>query len=235
MRSGPTLSSRRLLGLGVAVLAVAALLELPAPPASAGTAKGGCRVHSAQRFLERDSFVKHRLLQPTAHQKAVRWRVVHYGHVPGMGQEQWNSEKAISHATVIRFMGLPLRVHEKIVPPLRCVEERIRATCTSKRSRYVPKAIGGFRESNTYRGGEVSNHLFGIAVDIDPDRNPCCGCVEPWPEHALCKIDAKSVFERTALPKCWVESFERYGFYWLGRDTLRDTMHFEYLGNPDKK
>jgi hypothetical protein len=27
----------------------------------------------------------------------------------------------------------------------------------------------------------------------------------------------------------------KVGFYWLGRDPqLRDTMHFEFLGNPDR-
>jgi hypothetical protein len=98
----------------------------------------------------------------------------------------------------------------------------------------VPRAIGGFRQANTYRGGEISNHMFGIAIDIDPDRNPCCGCVSPWPNHPACKASSETVFERTALPRCWIDSFERYGFYWLGRDPdLRDTMHFEFLGDPD--
>jgi hypothetical protein len=42
------------------------------------------------------------------------------------------------------------------------------------------------------------------------------------------------VFERTALPRCWIDAFERFGFYWLGRDPgLRDTMHFEFLGDPE--
>ena len=74
----------------------------------------------------------------------------------------------------------------------------------------------------------------GIAIDIDPDRNPCCGCVDPWPNHRYCKSGAKSVFEKTELTRCWIDSFERHGFYWLGHDSLEDTMHFEYLGDPDR-
>jgi hypothetical protein len=31
-----------------------------------------------------------------------------------------------------------------------------------------------------------------------------------------------------------VHAFERYGFYWLGHDVLQDTMHFEFLGDPDR-
>jgi hypothetical protein len=227
--------------LGLASLVVAlGMLAVPAPggaaakPQAAARSKNGCRVHAAQSFLKRDSFVKKRLLQGPAHQKALRWRVERYGHVAGMGHERWSSQPATAHATAVRFLGLPVQVHEKIVPALGCVERRIRSSCSGKGQRYVPRAIGGFRESNTYRGGEVSNHLFGIAIDIDPERNPCCGCVDPWPSHPLCKREAKSVFERTALPRCWVEAFERHGFYWLGKDSLRDTMHFEYLGDPDR-
>ena len=37
-----------------------------------------------------------------------------------------------------------------------------------------------------------------------------------------------------AMPKSWVDTFERFGFYWLGHDVLQDTMHFEFLGDPDK-
>lgn len=36
------------------------------------------------------------------------------------------------------------------------------------------------------------------------------------------------------MPRCWVSAFERFGFYWLGRDALEDTMHFEFLGDPDR-
>jgi len=101
-------------------------------------------------------------------------------------------------------------------------------------TRYVPRGLGGFRTANTYRGPELSNHLFGIAIDIDPERNPCCGCVDPWPSSPLCKIESQDVYDRTALTKCWVRSFEHFGFDWLGHDTLEDTMHFEFLGDPDR-
>jgi hypothetical protein len=79
----------------------------------------------------------------------------------------------------------------------------------------------------------VSNHLLGIAIDIDPDRNPCCGCVDPWPTNPVCKKTG-TVYKRTALTRCWIQSFERFGFDWLGHDTLEDTMHFEFLGDPDR-
>jgi len=194
----------------------------------------GCRLQRAQRFLKRESFIKGGMLQGRAHQRALRYRVERYGSVEGIGLEALNSESAIKQAQSVRFLGLPLSVHEKIAPALRCVEKRIIKRCNKKGSRYTPHAMGGFRNGNTYRQGEVSNHLFGIAIDIDPERNPCCRCVKPWPDHPLCKDTEATVYDKTSLPRCWIGAFERYGFYWLGRDELQDTMHFEYLGDPDR-
>ena len=64
------------------------------------------------------------------------------------------------------------------------------------------------------------------------------GIVGFWPALLVAPLAVGvlgAVFERTALPMCWINAFERYGFYWLGRDPqLRDTMHFEYLADPDE-
>jgi hypothetical protein len=221
-------------------LALAALCALlPSSAAAERThekkhVRHACPVQKPQNFLMRSSFIKHGALNEAAHERALRYRAEQYGSVEGFGLERYNKEKAYSNAVSVRFMGLPLQVHKKIAPALRCVEHYIRRTCTGPKERYVPRAVGGFRQSNTYRGGEISNHLFGIAIDIDPDRNPCCGCVSPWPNHPACKAPSDTVYERTALPRCWIDAFEHFGFYWLGRDPdLRDTMHFEFLGDPE--
>ena len=200
------------------------------PPA---TYEYGCRVQPPQKFLERRSFMKGRSVDAGKHLKALKYLATHYGNAGDATTPGWNGDGAASHAKTVSFFGLHISVHEKVAPALTCVEKRIRDNCHG-RSGYTPRAIGGFRSSNTYRGPEVSNHLFGIALDIDPDRNPCCGCVDPWPTSPLCQQQVKSAYERTAMPKCWIKSFERYGFDWLGHDTLEDTMHFEFLGDPDE-
>jgi hypothetical protein len=185
--------------------------------------------------LKRPSFVRKGRLDGHRNLRALAFRVENYGYVPGITFAEKNSDSAHSFARTTRFFGLPVSLHREVAPALRCVERRIRLKCRKSKDRYEPRALGGFRSENSYRGGEVSNHLFGIALDIDPDRNPCCGCVSPWPEHPACRGDAATVFERTALPNCWIQAFERYGFYWLGRDPqLRDTMHFEFLGQPKR-
>ncbi len=196
--------------------------------------RGVCRLQRAKSFLKRGRFVVKGQLKPARHRKALKWRIKRYGRLNGVPFEKLNPKSAFSHAKQTRFMGLSILVHEKIAPALTCVEKRIKKTCNAKSRRYSAKAIGGFRQENSIRGGEVSNHLFGIAVDIDPARNPCCGCVAPWPDHPSCKKETKKVIDKAGLTQCWVNAFERYGFYWLGRDALEDTMHFEFLGDPDR-
>lgn len=215
-------------------LLAAALPAVDAEANEAGAPRQ-CRAQEALSFLKRESYVKDGQLQGPQHRKAIRFRVSRYGHLEGLGYEELNPKTAFSQAVSMRFMGRQVYVHEKVAPALRCVEKRIRKTCWRGRDRYIPAAVGGFRTENSYRGDEISNHLFGIAIDIDPERNPCCGCVRPWPDHPACRGPVSTVYERTALPRCWVHAFERYGFYWLGRDKeLRDTMHFEFLADPDR-
>jgi len=125
-----------------------------------------------------------------------------------------------------------VKMNRKVAPALACVEEEIRRSCADHP--YVPHALAGIRYRNTYRGGEVTNHAYGIAIDVDPDINTCCGCVPPWNDAPACKRPSKSEYGHMAMPECWVHAFERFGFYWLGHDVLKDTMHFEFLGDPDR-
>lgn len=205
----------------------------PKGSSSKNVFENGCRVQSPQKTLERRHYMTNGVIDIKKQSTAVRYLAEHYGHVNDDVTRRFNGNSALASATTMRFMGLSVTVHSKIAPALACVEKRIQSTCGGKSS-YTPKAVGGFRGANTYRGVEVSNHLFGIAIDVDPDRNPCCGCVAPWPEHPKCKMAAKSPYDRADMPKCWIQAFERYGFDWLGHDKLEDTMHFEFLGDPDR-
>jgi hypothetical protein len=228
--------------VGLGVLAVTLATLAPWSPPSTAEARErraaravyehGARVQAPQRFLERRWFLRGGQLDTKRHGTALRWLVERYGNVEDENTTRINPESAQKFAKTVSFMGLPVSIHSKIAPALAAVEKRIRRTCTGS-SRYTPKAIGGFRTANTYRGAEVSNHLFGIAIDIDPDSNPCCGCVDPWPTNPICKKTGP-VYKRTALPRCWIQAFEHFGFDWLGHDKLEDTMHFEFLGDPDK-
>jgi hypothetical protein len=225
------------------------IADVKAPSAPAAAAPSGvtiteggkaaaCREQAAQPFLVRGNWFPR--TTDAAKQKearklledAIKYRTEKYGYFEGFGSPKWNAHPPKHYAKSTSFMGMTLQVHERIVPALRCVEAALKASGAG--DQYHPHAAGGMRFKNTYRGVEVSNHVYGIAIDIEPDKNTCCGCVAPWPDHPLCKAKNKTVWERMAMPKSWVDTFERYGFYWLGHDTLQDTMHFEFLGDPDK-
>jgi hypothetical protein len=197
-----------------------------------------CREQAAQPFLIRGNWFPRtkdaaelkngrKLLE-----EAIKYRTEKYGYFDGFGNAKWNKHPPRHYAKSTSFMGMKVLVHERIIPALKCVEGALKAN--GAEAEYHPTAMGGIRFHNTYRGVEVSNHVYGIAVDIEPNKNTCCGCVAPWNAHPLCKKKVESVYERMAMPKSWVETFERYGFYWLGHDVLVDTMHFEFLGDPDR-
>jgi hypothetical protein len=195
-------------------------------PAAGG---GACNEQPPQDFLVRSNFLKG---GQEAIRRAIQYRTDTYGYFKGFGRAPADPQPPSSYVVTTQFMGLPVKMHRKVVPALRCVDDEIRRACADHR--YTPHALAGIRFKNTYRGGEVTNHIYGIAIDIDPGQNTCCGCVPPWNDAPACKRPAKTEYDRMAMPECWVHAFERYGFYWLGHDVLRDTMHFEFLGDPDR-
>src|SRR5262249_46365052 len=117
--------------------------SLPEARQAAPEADQGCLLQRAQPFLKRSSFLKHGQLQGREHQRALRYRVEKYGHVPGLGLESLNSKSADSFAVGMHFMGKPISVHALMAPALRCVEKRIKKRCRKGDSRYVPNAVGG--------------------------------------------------------------------------------------------
>lgn len=220
------------------VAAAVAAEAKPAPKLTITIADGktaACREQGVQSFLVRGNWFPKEADKAKEGRKlledAIKYRTSTYGYFEGYGNPKGNAHPPKFYAKSTTFMGVPVQVHEKIIPAIKCVEAALKASPAGEE--YKPKSLSGIRFKNTYKGVEVSNHVYGIALDIEPDRNTCCGCVAPWNENALCKTK-KTIWERMAMPKSWVETFEKYGFYWLGHDVLQDTMHFEFLGDPDK-
>jgi hypothetical protein len=195
-----------------------------------------CAPQSAQEFLVEAHLRAKNLASAHAQlawwatlQRSIRYRTEQYGYYEGFGSRAWNPRSLQSQMRVAKFFGLRVVLHERVIPALRCVELALERDCGEEP--YRPRTLAGVRETNTYFGGDVTNHVYGIALDIDPSVNPCCNCIEPWRSNPRC-LGTKTDFERMAMPRCWVTEFERYGFYWLGHDELKDTMHFEFLGDP---
>ncbi len=206
----------------------------------------GCTEQTPQPFLVRANWLVRGRVTPEVarerrlvHELAVRYRTETYGFFAGFGQSAWHNPDGgvrgaapMSYASTVSFMGLRTRVHRKIHGAIACAEREIQQSCGAYP--YRPQRLSGIRDRNTYHNGEVSNHVYGIALDIDPTQNTCCSCVAEWQNHPLCSREVDEIYERMSMPECWVHAFERYGFYWLGRDQLQDTMHFEFLGDPDR-
>ena len=141
-----------------------------------------CREQPAQDFLLRKGQIA-KIGAPAAERRAIEaarkrsidYRTRTYGRFPGVGSAGDNSHPPRFYSKLTKFMGLPVVLNEKVVPALGCVETAIVRECAE--FKYRPKSLGGIRLENTFNDGEVSNHVYGIAIDIDPDRNPCCGCV----------------------------------------------------------
>jgi hypothetical protein len=164
--------------------------------------------------------------------EALEYRIRRYGFIRGVGSPTWNPYPPVTYSDLTTFFGIKIRLNKRVIPALNCVEEEIRRSCA--KDGYKPEVLDGIRFKNTLYNGEVTNHAFGIAIDVNPGENSCCGCLPPLSEWPTCKRPAASPFERSKIPKCWVDSFMKYGFYWLGYDPIEDTMHFEFLGDPDK-
>jgi hypothetical protein len=196
-----------------------------------------CNEQPPQDFLVRGNFVtkarygdEENRRRRDIHNRAIRYRTENYGYFEGFGNSEWNAHTPSENAVGTRIFGLRVRLNSRILPAVRCAEQAVIQSCTA--TPYTPVRLSGLRTRNTYHNGEVSNHVYGIALDIDPHLNTCCHCVAEWAEHPLCSREG-TVFDRMAMPECWVRQFQRYGFYWLGDDALQDTMHFEFLGDPN--
>jgi hypothetical protein len=208
------------------------------PPAEPPGEASLCNEQKAQPFLMRAHFdsnyalgEEHRKQWAKVLGEAVRYRTEQYGYVEGYGRRAWNSRAPAEQADTVTFFGVPVTIHARVAPALACVEVAIKAHCQTEP--YQPAVLSGMRKRNTYLNGEISNHVYGIAIDVDPMRNPCCGCIGSWRTNSRCQ-NQKSKFERMDMPKCWIKEFERFGFYWLGNDRIEDTMHFEFLADPSK-
>ena len=140
------------------------------------------------------------------------------------------------------FLGYgPIYLHELVMPYLSCVEADIEVSCPG----YLINNIQDFMSGENQKGRDsirqfelncasnpkcsclldknryCSKHMFGIAIDINPEDNPLC--------------ESEDCIDQYDLPPCFIASFERYGFQWGGRSfgsDYLDYMHFDLAIDP---
>ena len=99
---------------------------------------------------------------------------------------------------------------------------------------YQPARLSGLRTRNTFHNHEVSNHVYGIAIDIDPDLNTCCGCTRRWRRPPAVPPRGRLHLRADGHARVLGARLRALWLHWLGHDALQDTMHFEFLANPEQ-
>lgn len=83
--------------------------------------------------------------------------------------------------------------------------------------------IGGTFNWRYIKGtNRLSNHSFGITIDINIDYS------NYWQWDCNCQNEFVELKYKNRIPQEIVDVFEKYGFIWGGKWYHYDTMHFEY-------
>lgn len=128
-----------------------------------------------------------------------------------------NDQLIRANLDAVKFMGVDVEVHRLVTGALRCVQKRIKTSCSGVEY--------GFRTIDSYRplgGRDDPEHppagCFGISLEINRDTNPD-------------RQDGELV---TDIPDCVIDAFKAYGFEWGGdfRDTKRPSL-FRFMADPE--
>ena len=127
--------------------------------------------------------------------------------------------KAAAQQVRVRFLGLEVQVHRRIVTALGRVAARLAEARKHDRTLapFLGRLSGGFAERTIAGTDRTSAHAFGIAIDLDKSMSDYWR----WQKSKLLRW-------RNRIPQAIVDAFEAEGFIWGGRWYHYDTMHFEY-------
>lgn len=130
----------------------------------------------------------------------------------------WASGYDATYVVRVRFMGRLLSWHRWAVVPLMNVQKQLMEENWDKRYYWTDLQTWNKR---MIAGTRIpSNHAWPTAIDINPRQNPM-------------RRDNVLV---TDIPPRIREIFKANGFRWGGDyRTVKDAMHFEYLGEPVKE
>ena len=111
-----------------------------APPLATSTS--ACNEQAPQDFLIRGNFLK----EKDGNARAIQWRTDHYGWFPGFGRPGPDALPPSASVVDTTFMGLPVKMHRKVVPGARAASRRTSSspapTTRTRRTRSRASASG---------------------------------------------------------------------------------------------
>lgn len=118
--------------------------------------------------------------------------------------------------TVPMSDGARVRVHRRLLPALRLVEQNLAAAAAQDLHYQVKKAYtSGFSARTSTSHDGISHHGLGAAIDINAPWNPY-------------RLDGTLI---TDMPDWFVEAWEEAGLCWGGSwNNVKDPMHFSWNG-----
>lgn len=152
---------------------------------------------------------------------------------PGHGADADPKWRKANIVTVRDLPGIPSRFY---FMTHRLIVDRLRATLTAAAEAapdyQIERAASFvFRHQRHDDTRPLSLHSYGIAIDVDSDKNASRTFKrggKPAPFSARW-----TALWPDGLPPAFVEAFERAGWTWGGRwDPFVDPMHFEYTRRP---
>jgi hypothetical protein len=140
-----------------------------------------------------------------------------YGSMPtSKWGNPWSAGYNDNYVVIVVFMGESLWWHKWAITPLMDVQAQLIAEGFDKT--YHWNDLQTWNKRMIAGTNIPSNHAWPTAIDINPQQNPY----------------GKKLI--TDIPYRVVEIFMRYGFKWGGHfHSVKDAMHFEYLGEPVKE
>lgn len=137
-----------------------------------------------------------------------------------------------SHIKEIPYLGLSMKIHERIEKNVRNVEKRIfeAAKTSSAVRKFLQELTIDAFFWRVIKGTErKSFHSLGIAIDVLPKNLHGKASYWAWTRD---KIGDGWMFlpfsERWFPPREVIDAFEAEGFVWGGKWGIWDNMHFEY-------
>jgi phage-related protein len=143
-----------------------------------------------------------------------------------------NKKSADKQLVKVKLAGHYTRVHKDITEKISSIDSKIRELSkTDTEVRNFLKSIGsvqGFNWRKIAGTDRMSNHSYGIAIDILPKKSRKKILYWLWEQT---KNDKWMLLPQSSLwtpPDSVVKIFLEEGFVWGGHWDRYDTMHFEY-------